>query len=66
MTEYHGQLELTWTNKDLCLLAADDGSYEWVSPAEWLRFGCCMTPEWSERLNDKAALYLVKRTHGGQ
>lgn len=35
MTEHHGQLELTWTNKDLCLLAADDGRYEWVPPGDY-------------------------------
>ncbi len=29
---YHGRLELTWTNKDQCLLAHEDGSYEWVPP----------------------------------
>ena len=32
---YHGRLELTWTNKDLCLLAQEDGSYEWVSPSDY-------------------------------
>src|SRR6266702_800248 len=35
MTSYHGRLELTWTNKDLRLLAHEDGSYEWVSPADY-------------------------------
>lgn len=32
---YEGRLELTWTNKHLRLLAHDDGSYEWVSPADY-------------------------------
>jgi adenine-specific DNA-methyltransferase len=32
---YQGRLELTWTNKHLRLLAADDGSYEWVSPSDY-------------------------------
>jgi len=32
---YHGRLELTWTNKDLCLLAHADGSYEWVPPTDY-------------------------------
>jgi adenine-specific DNA-methyltransferase len=32
---YDGRLELTWTNKSLRLLARDDGSYEWVSPADY-------------------------------
>jgi len=27
---YRGRLELTWTNKDECLLATKDGGYEWV------------------------------------
>lgn len=35
MPEYHGRLELTWTNKDLRLLAHEDGSYEWVPPADY-------------------------------
>ena len=30
-----GRLELTWTNKPLRLLAHDDGSYEWVHPADY-------------------------------
>lgn len=34
MTEHRGRLELTWTNKDLALLAHEDGSYEWVDPAD--------------------------------
>ena len=32
---YRGRLELTWTNKDLCLLAHEDGSYEWVPPTDY-------------------------------
>lgn len=32
---YEGRLELTWTNKRLRLLAHDDGSYEWVPPADY-------------------------------
>ncbi len=32
---YKGRLELNWTNKDLRLLAHDDGSYEWVSPSDY-------------------------------
>lgn len=35
MTRYEGRLELTWTNKPLRLLAHEDGSYEWVSPADY-------------------------------
>jgi len=35
MSEYHGRLELTWTNKDLRLLANEDGSYEWISPTDY-------------------------------
>lgn len=35
MPDYHGRLELTWTNKDLRLLAHEDGSYEWVSPSDY-------------------------------
>jgi adenine-specific DNA-methyltransferase len=30
-----GRLELTWTNKDLRLLAHEHGSYEWVPPADY-------------------------------
>jgi adenine-specific DNA-methyltransferase len=30
-----GRLELTWTNKDLRLLAHEDGSYEWVPAADY-------------------------------
>ena len=33
--KYSGRLELTWTNKDKRLLAHDDVSYEWVSPADY-------------------------------
>lgn len=32
---YEGRLELTWTNKSLRLLAHEDGSYEWVPPADY-------------------------------
>ena len=32
---YSGRLELTWTNKDLRLLANEDGSYEWVPPSDY-------------------------------
>jgi adenine-specific DNA-methyltransferase len=32
---YHGRLELTWTNKDLRLLAHEDGSYAWVPPSDY-------------------------------
>jgi adenine-specific DNA-methyltransferase len=32
---YSGRLELTWTNKDLRLLADEDGSYTWLSPADY-------------------------------
>lgn len=35
MPQYDGRMELTWTNKHLRLLAADDGSYEWLSPADY-------------------------------
>jgi adenine-specific DNA-methyltransferase len=35
VTTYEGRLELTWTNKDLRLLADEDGSYEWLSPADY-------------------------------
>ncbi|MCU1529278.1 MAG: methylase [Frondihabitans sp.] len=31
---YSGTLELTWTNKDQCLLSHEDGSYEWVGPTD--------------------------------
>src|SRR3954462_4254317 len=30
-----GRLELTWTNKQLRLLADEDGSYEWVPPSDY-------------------------------
>ena len=33
--QYEGTLELTWTNKDQRLLAHEDGSYEWVAPADY-------------------------------
>jgi len=32
---YEGRLELTWTNKTKRLLAAEDGSYEWVDPSDY-------------------------------
>ena len=32
---YEGRLELTWTNKDRCLLAYEDGSYAWVNPSDY-------------------------------
>ncbi len=32
---YRGRLELTWTNKDQRLLADEDGSYIWLSPADY-------------------------------
>jgi len=32
---YEGRLELTWTNKQLRLLAHEDGSYEWVNPSDY-------------------------------
>jgi hypothetical protein len=32
---YEGRLELTWTNKSRRLLAQEDGSYEWVDPADY-------------------------------
>jgi len=35
LVRYQGRLELTWTNKHLRLLAHEDGSYEWVSPADY-------------------------------
>lgn len=35
MADYEGRLELTWTNKHLSLLAHEDGSYEWVNPADY-------------------------------
>lgn len=33
--QYKGALELTWTNKQLHLLANEDGSYEWVHPSDF-------------------------------
>lgn len=35
MAQYEGRLELTWTNKQLRLLAHDDSSYEWVAPSDY-------------------------------
>lgn len=35
MGSYEGRLELTWTNKSRRLLADEDGSYEWVDPADY-------------------------------
>jgi len=32
---YEGRLELTWTNKNLRLLAHEDGSYEWLDPSDY-------------------------------
>jgi hypothetical protein len=32
---YEGRLELTWTNKQLRLLAHEDGSYEWVPLSDY-------------------------------
>jgi adenine-specific DNA-methyltransferase len=34
-TRYSGRLELTWTNKELRLLAHENGSYEWVPPSDY-------------------------------
>ncbi|HCG01900.1 MAG TPA: hypothetical protein DEV93_15320 [Chloroflexi bacterium] len=33
--DYHGRLELTWTNKDLRLLAHEDGRYEWLPSSDY-------------------------------
>lgn len=33
--KYQGRLELTWTNKHKRLLAQPDGTYEWVTPADY-------------------------------
>lgn len=33
--EPHGQLELTWSNKDMRLLDTLDGRYAWVPPTDW-------------------------------
>lgn len=35
MAKFEGRLELTWTNKHLRLLAHENGSYEWISPADY-------------------------------
>lgn len=35
MPTYEGRLELTWTNKQLRLLAHEDGSYEWIPPSDY-------------------------------
>lgn len=35
MPRYEGRLELTWTNKHEQLLAHEDGSYEWLPPADY-------------------------------
>ena len=35
MPQYDGRLELTWTNKPLRLLAHEDGTYEWLKPADY-------------------------------
>jgi len=35
VSAYEGRLELTWTNKQLRLLAHEDGSYEWVPPSDY-------------------------------
>ena len=35
MPRYEGRLELTWTNKDQCLLAHDDGTYEWLPASDY-------------------------------
>lgn len=32
---YAGRLELTWTNKNKTLLAHEEGTYEWVDPADF-------------------------------
>lgn len=32
---HEGRLELTWTNKSKRLLAHEDGSYEWIDPADY-------------------------------
>ncbi len=33
--KYQRRLELTWTNKNKRLLAQPDGTYEWVTPADY-------------------------------
>lgn len=35
MPSYEGRLELTWTNKQLRLLAHADGRYEWLEPSDY-------------------------------
>jgi adenine-specific DNA-methyltransferase len=35
MPEYEGRLELTWTNKSLCLLAHEDGTYQWLPSSDY-------------------------------
>lgn len=35
MPHYEGKLDLTWTNKDQCLLAHEDGTYEWLPPSDY-------------------------------
>jgi len=35
LPRYEGRLELTWTNKAKRLLAAEDGSYEWVDASDY-------------------------------
>jgi adenine-specific DNA-methyltransferase len=35
MSEHEGRLELTWTNKHRRLLAAEDGSYQWLAAADY-------------------------------
>lgn len=35
MPKYEGKLELTWTNKGQCLLAHEDGSYEWLPASDF-------------------------------
>lgn len=34
-SQYSGRLELAWTNKDLCLLAHENGAYEWVPTSDY-------------------------------
>lgn len=35
MPTYEGQLELTWTNKSLRLLAHENGQYEWLAASDY-------------------------------
>jgi adenine-specific DNA-methyltransferase len=35
VARYEGRLELTWTNKDQCLLAHEDGAYEWLPRSDY-------------------------------